>query len=102
MPAFQTSRGLYSLSIAVSPERAADLEVITLALDAASGIERFAFQCVLPADLNADREQSAVLEKLTPIVARDFEVIREAALKSIRTDRKLYRLILAQTLFPPA
>jgi hypothetical protein len=99
MPTFQTSRGRYSLSIAASPEPAADSLVITLALEAASGIERFAFQCVLPAEPIADSVQSAMLETLTPIVARDFEVIREAALKSIRADHKLYRLVLSQT--PP-
>jgi hypothetical protein len=96
MPTFQTSRGRYSLSIAASPEPA-DRRVITLALEAASGIERFAFQCVLPAEPIPEGVQSAMLETLTPIVARDFEVIREAALRSIRTDRKLYRLVLAQT-----
>jgi hypothetical protein len=93
VPAFQTPRGLYSLEIVAPIERTADSVVVTLSLDAASGIERIAFQGVLPPDF-ALANESVILERLTPVIARDFEVIREAALKSIRTAHKLHSLIL--------
>ena len=73
--------------------------VVTLSLEAASGIERIAFQCVLPPDFSLESE-SALLEKVSPLVRSDFEVIREAALKSIRAERRLHRLVLTQDASP--
>ena len=95
MPAFQTPRGLYSLTTAAPPERETDGVVVTLSLEAASGIERIAFQCVLAPDFSLESE-SALLEKVSSVVRSDFEVIREAALKSIRTAHRLHRLVLTK------
>jgi hypothetical protein len=66
---------------------------VTLSLEADSGIERIGVQCVLPPDFSFE-DESAILEKIIPAIACDFEVIREAALKSIRTDHRLHRLVL--------
>lgn len=99
MPAIQTPRGRYFLTSAAPLEHTADGVVVTLSLEAASGIERIGFQCLLPPDFSLESEP-ALVEKVSSAVRSDFEVIREAALKSIRTERRLYRLVLAQRKSP--
>jgi hypothetical protein len=90
-----TGRGLYRLVSAAPPEDQPDAIVLTLALERADGVERVAFRCRIRRDL-LDPETGTNLDKLiagiAPWVTREFEATREAALKSIRSERRLYEV----------
>ena len=88
-----TSRGIYTIANARPPERTADAVVLTISLDRADGIEKVALRCrianVLP---NSSGSPEKLIERMTPWLEREFEQTREAALKSIRTERKLLEI----------
>jgi len=87
-----TGRGLYRLSLAAPPALASDEITLTLSFERADGLERVAFLCTiaraiidaLPGEPNAD----AFLLRLAPWFEREFEQTREAALKSLRSERQ--------------
>jgi hypothetical protein len=89
----KTARGIYTIISAQPVERDAASIVLTLSLERADGIEKVALRCriatALPSSSNAPEEQ---IERLAPWLEREFEQTREAALKSIRTERKLLDL----------
>ena len=89
-----TSRGIYTIANARLPERTADAVVLTISLDRADGIEKVALRCriakVLLPGSSGSPEQ--LIERITPWLEREFEQTREAALKSIRTERKLLEI----------
>jgi hypothetical protein len=88
-----TSRGIYTIANARPPERTADAVVLTISLDRADGIEKVALRCrianALPGFSDSPGE---LIERITPWLEREFEQTREAALKSIRTERKLLEI----------
>lgn len=92
----KTGRGVYRLSLATAAETAGSDVILPLALERADGIERIVFRCRVEA---ADAEESAVIDavlgRIAPIIQRDFETIREAALKSIRSERKLVEISIS-------
>jgi hypothetical protein len=67
--------------------------VLTLALERADGIERVVFRCRIDAAMAGTVAPDDLIAKLQPYVEREFETIREAALKSIRSERKLHEII---------
>jgi hypothetical protein len=88
-----TSRGIYALVNARPPERTADAIVLTLSLDRADGIEKVALRCrIATALIDAAEPPEKLIDRLTPWIEREFEQTREAALKSIRTERKLHEI----------
>ena len=90
----RTGRGLYNLSAAAPIEFDGDGVVLTLAMERADGIERVVLQCHIGRALAASGDGNAdmLLARLQPWLEREFEQTREAALKSIRTERKLFDL----------
>jgi hypothetical protein len=112
----RTGRGLYRLVEAAPAATGAGASVLTLALERADGIERVVFRCridhgLLSAGIDAEmpgnlndgqiaRDQASaaakavnqLITRLQAWVEREFEMIREAALKSIRSERKLYEV----------
>ena len=86
----KTGRGAYTLKLAAPTERAADAIVLTIALDRADGIERVAFRCRIATELAGDAPDEALAERLAWWIERDFEMTRETALKTIRTERRLH------------
>jgi hypothetical protein len=92
-----TGRGLYRLVSAAQSEDQPDAIVLTLALERADGIERVAFRCRISRGL-LDPGPGANLDTLiagiAPWMTREFEATREAALKSIRSERKLYEITI--------
>ena len=71
--------------------------MLTLALERADGIERVVFAChiaesLLASNIGADQ----ILGALATWIEHDFEPIREAALKTIRTERKLHEIVFDQ------
>jgi hypothetical protein len=86
-----TGRGRYWLSLAAPPAMAADEITLTLNFERADGLERVGFICTIAraiAGPAAETEASAMLARLTPWFEREFEHTREAALKSLRSDRR--------------
>jgi hypothetical protein len=77
------------------PERTDSALILTLSLERADGIERVAFRCAIANALLSPDESASidvVVERLAPWVAREFEKIREEALKAVRTERRLFRV----------
>jgi hypothetical protein len=92
----QTSRGMYRLSLNGEPERSGAGLVLTLTMERLDGIERVSFRCVV-ADARVDRGSDAagvdeLLERVAPWIERQFEQLREAALKSVRSEGKLFEI----------
>ncbi|MGH7841839.1 MAG: hypothetical protein ACREQD_13210 [Candidatus Binataceae bacterium] len=68
--------------------------MLTLALERADGIERIVFKSRVARELlDNDQEPEYLIARLTPWIEHEFEQVREAALKSIRTERRLFELI---------
>lgn len=67
--------------------------MLTLALERADGIERVVFRCRIEASLAGAATPDALVERLRPWAEREFEMTREAALKSIRSERKLHEIV---------
>ncbi len=87
----RTGRGPYELKLAAPTERSSDAVVLTIALDRSDGIERVALRCRLARDLlDADPSDDALVACLKPWLEREFEMTRETALKTIRSERRLH------------
>ena len=90
----RTGRGNYKLSLAGAAEKAAGWVIFTLSLERADGIERVVLRCRVAEVLLARGEvPDAIPEPIVSWVEREFEQTREAALKSIRSERKLYEAV---------
>jgi hypothetical protein len=90
-----TGRGLYRLSLAAPPALAADQITLTLSFERADGLERVGFLCTIARVLaeasgepGRGTDPEAMLARLGPWFEREFEQTREAALKSLRSERK--------------
>ncbi len=87
-----TARGVYRLSVAeqsAAPERTWTL---TLGAEHAGGLEKFAFRCHIAGQLlqkAAVVDPEAAFVRLAHWLEGQFEQVREAALKSIRSERRL-------------
>jgi hypothetical protein len=90
----KTGRGNYWLKTAAPAEQVPDGILLTLVLERADGIERVAFRCRIASELlDRDVETEAMVERLAPWVERDFEMTRENALKTIRSERKMMDMV---------
>ena len=95
-----TSRGIYTIANARPPERTADAVVLTISLDRSDGIEKVALTCRIANVLllpGSSVSPEKLIERITPWLEREFEQTREAALKSIRTERKLLEISFDQS-----
>ena len=95
----ETGRGIYEFKSAAPVERSDDSIVLTVSLERADGIEKVALRCkiataFLPPDELDDLDQlpDKLIERLASWIRREFEMTREAALKSIRTERRLFEI----------
>ncbi len=88
-----TGRGLYRLSAAASLQCDRESVVLTLAMERADGIERVVTRCrIVLALLDEAPQADAIIQRLKPWLAREFEQTREAALKAIRSERHLHEI----------
>ena len=95
----RTGRGVYLLDLVGEVEEAADAVILPLKLEHQGGIKRMVFRCRIARALLDGRlgEQPAVfVEWLSPWIEREFEQVREQAIKSIRSDNRLFELSLDQ------
>jgi hypothetical protein len=88
----KTARGLYNLALAREPQALPDGSLLTLSLERRDGIEKIALQCRVDTTLVASLHADEVVAKLAHWIERDFEMTREYALKSIRSERKLLEI----------
>jgi hypothetical protein len=87
----RTGRGAYELKLAAPTERSTDAFVLTIALDRSDGIERVAFRCRIARELvDDDPSDDALTARLAAWLEREFEMTRETALKTIRSERRLH------------
>jgi hypothetical protein len=88
-----TARGIYAIASARPIGRTAESVVLTLSLERADGIEKVALTLRIATVLiSADDSSEKLIERITPWLEREFEQTREAALKSIRTERELLEI----------
>ena len=72
--------------------------MLTISLDRADGIEKVALRCRIANALpGSSSSPEKLIERITPWLEREFEPTREAALKSIRTERKLLEISFDQS-----
>jgi hypothetical protein len=90
----KTPRGLYHLRLIAPIEAAGSAIILPLALEHLDGIERVAFRCRIEGGTMND-DADWMIERIAPAIQRDFETVREAALKSIRAERKLLQIVLS-------
>jgi hypothetical protein len=88
-----TARGIYAIASAGPLERNDDSVVLTLSIERADGIEKVALRFRIATNLiDAVDSPEKLIERIAPWLEREFEQTREAALKSIRTERKLLEI----------
>ncbi len=67
--------------------------MLTLSLERADGIEKVSLRFRIANALIGEADSpEKLIERITPWLEREFEQTREAALKSIRTERKLLEI----------
>jgi hypothetical protein len=96
----RTGRGRYRLIEAAPAATDAGASLLTIALERADGIERVVFRCridhgLLSAGLAGTETPHGLddlISRLQPWIEREFEMLREAALKSIRSERRLHEV----------
>jgi hypothetical protein len=93
----RTSRGPYRLIEAAPVASETGAIVLTLALERADGIERVVFRCRIDVALAGTDTPGELIARLRPWIEREFEIVREAALKSIRSERKLHEIVFDST-----
>ena len=91
----KTGRGVYSVESAAPVERCAHSIVLTLKLVRADGIENVALRVKIATSIlqSVDDSPEKLIERLAPWLEREFEQTREAALKTIRTERRLLEIV---------
>lgn len=90
----RTGRGDYRIEIVGEPVRTADSIELTIALESLSGIERVGFRCRVAARLSPDGQAAeSIVGVLAPWIEREFEATREAALRSIRAEKRLLEVV---------
>jgi len=83
--------------LAQEPQMLPDGTLLTLSLERRDGIEKVALQCRVDKALVNSLDSDALLGKLAHHIERDFEMTREYALKSIRSERKLMELVFDES-----
>ena len=67
--------------------------VLTVSLERADGIEKVALRFrIATSVIGAADSPEKLIDRIAPWLEREFEQTREAALKSIRTERKLLEI----------
>lgn len=87
-----TARGAYRLSLVEQTAAGGGPWVLTLSAEHAGGLEKFAFRCHIAPRLlvkAAITEPTAACARIAGWLEKQFEQVREAALKSIRSERRL-------------
>ncbi|MGH7780039.1 MAG: hypothetical protein ACREQR_09445 [Candidatus Binataceae bacterium] len=88
----KTGRGPYKLKEGAPSARRGGATVFTLMLERSDGIERVAFTCAIADDLALGDDTTAIITRLAPWIEREFEMTRESALKTVRSEHKMHEI----------
>lgn len=89
----KTGRGEYLLKTGAPDQRQTEVILLTLVLERRDGIERVAFRCRLAAGLvDPTTDSEAIMSRLAPWLEREFEMTRESALKTIRSEHRMLEI----------
>ena len=89
----KTGRGEYLLKTGAPDQRDAEGILLTLVLERRDGIERVAFRCRLASGLvDPTTDSEDIVSRLTPWLEREFEMTRESALKTIRSEHRMLEI----------
>jgi hypothetical protein len=89
----RSGRGSYRLTAMAALETDDAASTLTLTLERADGIERIALRCRVARELiDLPPPGDQLVVQIAPWIERNFEQVREAALKSIRAERRLFEL----------
>ena len=77
------------MGLAAAPETLPDATLLTVSIERLDGIEKVALQCRVSSSVVGSLNPDEILRRLASWIERDFEMTRENALKSIRSERKL-------------
>jgi hypothetical protein len=92
-----TGRGVYRLNAVAPLEITNSGVVLTLAMERADGIERIVSRWRIAPELAGERPKvETIIARLKGWLAGEFETTREAALKSIRSERRLHEITFDQ------
>jgi hypothetical protein len=92
-----TARGPYRIIEAAPSELIPGAIVLTLAFERADGIERVVFRCRIDPALAGSSTSDDLIALMRSWLEREFEMTREAALKSIRSEHRLHELVFNAT-----
>jgi len=87
-----TPRGTYRLSVVEQSTTDAGAWRLTLVVEHASGLEKLAFRCHIGVELmqrTPAGDVASICARLAPWLEGQFEQVREAALRSIRSEGRL-------------
>lgn len=93
MRPINTARGVYLLRLGSELEETRETVAFTVVLERVDGIEQVALRCLIPTGQLSDDERAnpeKIETRLENWLQSGFEQIREAALKSIRSERRLW------------
>ena len=94
----RTGRGVYRLAAVGQLEYTEADVLLALGMERVDGIERIVIKCRIGRQLLKEPHLAElVIEQLKGWIEREFEAIREAALKSIRSERRLHEIVFDQT-----
>jgi hypothetical protein len=89
----KTGRGDYLLKTGAPDQRDAETILLTLVLERCDGIERVAFRCRLAASLvDPTTDAETIMSRLAPWLEREFEMTRESALKTVRSEHRMLEI----------
>lgn len=93
-----TGRGVYRLNAIGPLEFTNSGVVLTLAMERADGIERIVSRWRIASELAGERPKvETLIERLRGWLVGEFETTREAALRSIRSERRLHEITFDST-----
>ncbi|HVA81010.1 MAG TPA: hypothetical protein VNF29_08800 [Candidatus Binataceae bacterium] len=92
-----TGRGRYALKEGAAAEHAGGATILTIVIERADGIERVAFKCAIADELAPGAASGELLARLAPWLEREFEMTRELALKTIRSEHRMLELAFGES-----
>ena len=94
-----TGRGIYLVGLAGKIEAEGATIILPIKLEHQGGLERIALLCRIEwaGDESASDQGERMIELVASLIERDFERVREQALKSIRNDKRLFELHIDPT-----
>jgi len=89
----RTGRGAYTLKEGAPAVHSDGAVVLTIVLERGDGIERVALRCAIADEIAPGDDSAAILARIAPWIEREFEMTREMAIKTIRSERRMLEIV---------